>query len=768
MKKTGLIIFIWAMAASICYAVSLDKQLRNPIPVNTAEAVLEIFWDPDISDFSQWEITPGEAHGLKIFQNWGAVDFQWTVKPKQGPALQMKRQVWADCSKYDSLILSLTTPQQSIVKIIAGTDKGAITFTSKPSEGKKLELLMDLNGARIIEELTLEIYAQDEGISAGWLNWIMLQNSEQLKIHLDQWNHFDDKWIKHLKSEDYQPSFDPAYGIFLTKDEVDLLRDIHKKQMKEHGESYFSRLALSARNYQPEKAIKQFARGNTRLRDDNASGFSSIARKAAVAAIVLKDKELLRIAARNALSLAVSQYWDHGFNTQFPLSGWELRAFKRSYCMEDTAWIMDLAGELFTTAGRRLVLRKLSEEGAGPINFCTWRHEYIFDCNQLAFFNTGRMAGYLVLEREYPRVKSYTDIAFNESIENIERAIASDGGYYEGPGYFSSVVRRNCMVIQQYAKARGVDYSAVLPEILKRTDQFACAIASTTDKDHLAICDGDDDGLDLQAMLILAALMPDSYWVTMSHKMMNRMTPGSMDPFDLLLSRQIPPQGPVLPEFVFLPETGYMCSHRKLDGKDVKLFIMGNMKGADHCHEDKGSFILEYAGDCFAVDIGIGSYKDPLHFPYKHCQRHNMLVPIDDGVRVAPKNPIPFDIKPVGQGDSQKFAAEIDASVGWNGYYKKWVRRWNSPSPDLIIIEDEYELSKGKGVEFYWQTLLPCKINGRMVEIQGKNGTAIIEAPEDCGIRIEQLPMQKGAEQNRIAIRKLSRSGTLKISVRLQ
>lgn len=770
MKNTILSIFLWLIAIVLPIGSNPSENRSLPyrqlIPINSAEAVMEVFWDPAISDFPQWEVAPDSLLGFKIFQNWAAVDFSWTSASGSESALRMSRGVRADCSGYDQLILNMAVPKNSTVKITAQTNEGIRSSEHNSIQGENDEYSLPLNGSSCIETLTIEIVPADGSPSGGWFNWILLQNSDRLAFHLDQWKHFDPQWDKLIRDNDFQPSFEPVYSIFVNQDDVKTLRGLHWEYQDKQEPSPFSSIAANAKSYKPEEFIKQFGKGNVRIRDDKAPGFSGIGVKSALAGLVLKDANLLRIAARHALSLAVCETWDEGFTVHYPLSAWELRDFKRSYTCEDIAWILDLAGEMFTDAGRKLLLRRLSEEGVGPINYCTWRHDYIFDCNQLAFFNTGRMAAYLVLERAYPRVKPYTDIAFGESIENVERAILPDGGYFEGPGYFGSVIRRNCEVIRQYARSRGLPKEKSIPEIIKKTNDYAIAIASTTENGHLAICDGDTDGLGIDTLLVLASLMPESYWVTLCRKKLARIR--LSDPFEILASRQIPRQGPSLPDFVSLPETGYIASHRKLGGEWIKLFIMGNKKNAGHCHEDKGSFILEFAGDTFATDIGIGSYGDPLHQLYKQCQRHNMLVPIGGADAAHPQNPLPFDVIPTGQGDARLFSAQIDATAGWNGYYKKWIRRWNSPSPDTLTIEDDYELATGDGVEFYWQTVLPCEIQNRSIVIAGKKGRVILHAPDDVELRLEVLPLQKGEKQNRIAVRRNALSGTLKLSISLE
>ena len=69
----------------------------KPVPINMAEAIIELFWIPELSGFAKWRVDPGAEHGLRIRQNWSAVDFEWASKPISGPALRLSRDIHVDC-----------------------------------------------------------------------------------------------------------------------------------------------------------------------------------------------------------------------------------------------------------------------------------------------------------------------------------------------------------------------------------------------------------------------------------------------------------------------------------------------------------------------------------------------------------------------------------------------------------------------------------------------------------------------------------------------
>ena len=742
-------------------------------PINMAEAIFEPFWDPELSGLSQWKIADGSAHGLTVYQYWCFVSFEWTRKPAQGPALRMTRQVDLDCIGYDRLNISVMAPLHSIFRLTASTNAADVLFTSAPATAMKVEYEIDLKGATRIDALTLEVDAADDGMAAGWLNWIGLQNSPLLQRYQAQWKRFDERWDGYLKPESYEPAFQPTLGLLIDAQELAQFRSEHDAHLKKHGESPFTKAAANAAKRPPEQMISDFVNfwNDTRYcreRDySNLLLHQSPGSNAAIAGLLLKDKKLLRLAARYAMSIAMCDHWDDGMICFFPGSNFEHRCFVQTLCTHEVALILDLAGEMFTAMGRDYLLRRIAEEGLGNINFITWKHEYIFHMNQLAWFTPGRMLGYLTLERYWKHVEPYTDIAYQNLIESLEDSVLPDGGYMEGPTYFRCVARDGGLPLYYYARARGKEFAAIIPESMTRTTTFAEAMVSTTTEgDVIPICDARPQ-MEQEAVSVMAALLPHSQWAAIFHKTLERTGGMAETVLAWQMSKSVPERDPELLPFIFLPIMGVMGSVRKLGAATVKLFIMGNKAGAGHTHEDKGNFVLEYAGETFAMDPGTCDYAHPLSLTLKTCQRHNMLIPAGLIDRPHPQSPLPFDVRPRGEGDATSMRATIDLTPGWEGYYKKWVRTWDSPTPDTLTITDEYELASGDGVEFYWNTQQEITINGSTIVLMGERGKVEIAVPAGCSVRVDDLPLLSGAVQRRIAICKPGCSGRLEVAVRL-
>jgi hypothetical protein len=769
-------------------------------PINSAEAVFEAFHDEQLSELSQWSVTGDGVSGFKFWQNWIWVQWAWEKPAADGRVVRFHRALDLDCSAYDRVICCVALPEGGYFTIHAETDAGPRTRRGEPLGATKHEEWLPLDGAKRITALTIEAIFPPGGSGNGWVYWLALQSTTRLPAHLAQWAGYGERWENYLQPESFEPAFKPAHGLLLTAEELDTVRAQFAASPTADA---MREAAAEARAIRPEDLIGQYVNfwnsNSLRRERDHGKVITIHGANAAQAGMLLKDKALCRLAARFALSVAHCERWDDCFTCFMPGSTWEQRGFVQSICLYETALILDLCGEWFTELGRHVILRRIAEDGIGNLNFGTWWWEYIFHCNQLAWFAPGRILGYLLLEQTMPakckgyarpvpsRVAPYTELAVADLLENLNRCLQPDGGYVEGPTYFTWVARQAFVALHLYARARGKSLQALMPPQMKKTALLAEMLYSTNDaQDAILICDA--MYIFPEALAYLAAFMPDSHWVTMYHKQMNR--PGAGAAPSLLamsMASTIPAEGPPLRAFVDMPDTGMMCSVRRHQGEIVKLFLMGNKAGASHTHEDKGNFVLEFAGDSFALDFGVCDYSNPLVEELKTAQRHNMLTPWSAGLRPKPTNPINADIRPTGRGDATSFHATMNVTAGWEGWYEKWNRTWDSPAPDTLVITDEWAVEKGEGVVFHWTTPLPMRRVGDKVIIEGRRGLVEITIPAGTEAVIENLPLVNAARraidelrreivrfglryaetQPRLTIRQRGASGTLRVAVKL-
>ena len=772
----------------------------RPTPINSAEAIFEPFFDHPLSEVDQWSFDAPGATGASQTPGWAFIIFQWTLPAPDGLVHRMRRTYPqpVPCAEYDRLLVCFTLPEEAVMTITAETAMGPRERTSAPAGPTRREEWVDLNGAREIRALTIEVRSPHRRAGSGWLLWIGLQHTERLKSHLAQWAGYDEKWDQYLKPPEFEPTFEPTYGLLVNAAELAAVR------REFDGSPVTDELRLvaeRARVLRPESMIgenvKAWASNVFGRERDMGKVISLHGANAAQAGVFWKDKELCRLAARFALSLVHCEHWEDIFFAHLRGSTWDQRGFVQAIGSWDCALILDLCGEWFTPLGRQLILRRLAAEGHGGMCQASWWWEYMYHTNQMAWISPARIYALLVLEREMPvalgpypkpahsRVAPHTDIAWANLAENIGHALLPDGGYLEGPMYFTWTARQAILGTLLYSRGRGRAPRDFAPPSLLRTGRLAEMLYST-DEGQEMILTGDAVVTLGEGVALLAWLLPQSHWVTILRKQLRR---AGAPPFllALRLAREAPAEGPPLAPFLEMADTGLMCSVRRLGPEFVKLLLMGNKAGGDHQHEDKGSFVLECAGDSFAFDFGVVDYSNPVTDLMKHAQRHNMLTPWCDTERPKPKNPIHVDVKPHGTGDATRFHATMDLRPGWEGWFTQWQRTWESPAPDTFVITDEWAVAQGRGVLFHWTTQLPMRIEGHRVLIEGRRAIAELSFPAGVEARIDQLPLQDprrtATEQDRrdliqfgwklaatqpvLTLRQAGAAGVLRVTVRL-
>ena len=781
--------------------------------INSAEAVFEPFFDPHLSEIASWTIDAPGATGISQVRGWAFVIFQWTLPAPDGLVLRLRRSYGhLDCSAYERVVVSINLPEDSVITLAAETDAGPRRRTGAPCGAIRHEEWLELDGAKRILSLTVEVRTARPAAGSGWLLWFALQHPGRLQSHLAQWEGYDERWEKYLQPEEFEPAFEPAYGLLINAAELAAVRrefaDSPATAELRAGADY-------ARPVRPESLIGEhmnFWSANTLRRERDFNKMLSLHGPiAAQAGLLWRDKALCRLAARFALSIALCDHWEDSFWAHMRGCTSEQRGFVQAIATWDCALILDLCGEWFTPLGRELILRRIATEGHGGMCQASWWWEYMYYGNQLAWISPARLYGLLLLERTMPahhenypkpagsRVAPHTDLAWANLQDNLAKALLPDGGYLEGVSYFTYTARQAFLCATLYARGRGRDPREFIAPALLRTDRLAEMLCSTDDHQDMILI-ADAMFAVSEGLAFLAWLMPQSHWVTVYRKSMQRAGAAPML-LPLRLDREIPAAGPPLAPFCAMPDTGMMCSVRRHQGELVKLFLMGNRSGGDHQHEDKGSFVLEFAGDSFALDFGVLDYANPVTDLLKQAQRHTMLTPWSDTERPHPANPIFADIKPQGTGDATRFHATMDVTTGWEGWFKRWRRTWDSPAPDTFVIADEWAVEKGRGAVFHWTTRLPMRREGDRIVIEGRRGRAELTIPPGVEVELGELVLQDprrtsvdtvyhgasnrrldsvaaqkhgslfgwnhAATQPRLALRQAGRSGTLRVEVKL-
>ena len=204
-------------------------RLHQPVVINVAEAIIEPFWDSELSRLDLWEILPNKEHGLHLSQSWCAVDYEWRTAASDEAILRMERDFNVDCSYYDHLIIRLALPDKAQLHLMATTDTGAVEKTFPLSKSEEKEYLLPLEGGQVLKNVVIKIYCENPGTGMGWMRWLGFRDSERFPLHQKRWDYSDHEWDTYLRSEDFVPDFEPRHGIFVTPEELATLRAACKR-----------------------------------------------------------------------------------------------------------------------------------------------------------------------------------------------------------------------------------------------------------------------------------------------------------------------------------------------------------------------------------------------------------------------------------------------------------------------------------------------------------------------------------------------------------
>ncbi len=737
----------------------------KPYPVNPAESVISPFWDPALSDFAKWkfELAAGNV----------TTDLSGCALRFRGKATLI-REMDFDCSNFDALIPALALIPGTGIEIAAETDAGVKrqSYTAPDDKGKTTEYPLALGGAKKITRLTVTL-TNPEATDVIF-KWLLIADSKR-RADLDRMYRELGKidFSRYLKDAgDCQLSFEPGLGIYGGKDAVERARR-HAETDPAARERLAKKVEAQKAAPPPEETITAYTTRDRRFSRDRDFTLPSpyAVADAAWPAVLTRDPDLLRLAARRAIVLAFHPEWGAGMLSSMPGTEWQHRCFDECNAMENLVFALDFCNDLFTETGRDLILRRLAESGAGTANFNAWKYDYIYNCNQLSAFSLGRIAAYLAMEKAgWKHVVPYTELAKAELDESMGRILEADGGYTEGPSYYQYTFWGALPSYYLYARARGKTFAEVLPKELRGAPDFMELMFSTDDKQGVMPVNDGNSGLYAQNIVILAGMFPGTIFDRMINKY--RKMSGTIPADDRWSCFAGDPgrqaDDPPLRPLVKIDSITSAASVRELDGKTLKIAFLNDTRATAHKHPDAGNFIIEYDGKTYAMDSGICHYSSPFAKVLQREDRHNVMVPLDGSGGFIAQNRVGTSPRFSAAGDAKTFHAEADLTNCWQGKFKVRSRKLDSDEPGTLILTDHYETANGQGVAFFWLAPFPIKIDGRTVTIGGDKGHRLtFAAPESWTLKTEKVTRENAPDQYRLTMTNPAPAGELKLEIKL-
>lgn len=718
--------------------------MKQPIPINQAEAVFERFYDSARSGLAQWAFSCDNGTGGAKQQEWQAAAINW--RRGGGKVVgRLSRRLNLDVSGYSHFMIRCNLAASCSLTVRAATD------------GKKRTVLCNIAGqnefydfegrlpGKCLQSIEIEVRAEESGPGGAAIFWLGLFDQAQRDRARARPSPYDGKWEGLIRPVGEVKRFTPQLELFFGNRELAAIR---RKVARPYYREVMAKLRQTARGYlgaKPHKHVGEYPvspGSGRRYSRTYALGIPQNERispamfTCAFVGLIDQDERLLRTALSHALAAAHCTYWDDSHMMTIPGGCWDHRAFKAAALTHWFVRAWDWAGSLLTEAGVTVMARAISLKALPLFLMSLERHGYMRHCNQAIIFAVGALNCHAALARVWDYGEERLDVALAALSETVVNYTEPDGGAHEGLGYFNWSYATALEGYIVAARIKGKDVREIVPKCVLKTPAYLKNILSTAEPVDagIAVADGGKPGkhgMDMLSRLMLVCDDPEIRAMWAMARRVHEKDGANGDINDILFGpARLPKAKTAAPVFSLLRHTGMLCSNRPVAGGSVRLQVIGASADAGHTHQDKGSFVLEAFGEEILIDRGICIYCDIRALSMKRADQHNMITPNDsDGVPLAAICPCPEAMLPTGKGDRTALRARIDGSAQWTPHFKKWVRTITSETPQTFVVADAIERRSKGTVSFHLQSRFPWQAkDGAWVSVGKKSTVRVVPA----------------------------------------
>ena len=693
----------------------------HPVPINEAEGVIQRFYDPYRCHLKDWRFACDPGTNGKVRQNFHATSFSWDAGHGK-TVIRLEKDVDLDVSMYDGLIacVSLTdTTCITITLVIDGREYVPINCTRGTNTSEEYEGPL---AGKMISHIRITLTDDSSQPGNGHLFWLGVFNRQRREDRQARPNPFRDGWNDLLVSPG-PLDVKPTLGLFFGATELDAIRKRAKTGPYRKLMDKLRKVADGERQKEPWRGVATHP-NDKRPRCYRLRGPEPISQLAmqcgAFVGLIDNDPTLLRMAANHAMALCHCATWQPEFLPTLPGSSWEQRAFYEYRWAHNAIFAWDWAGCCLTEAGKHLLAQCLATKALPWILQTLMQHPYVRTCNQGVYIAWGAILCELALSSRYPYATELLDAAVKALDETVVAYFMPDGGTYEGVGYGTSTCGHALVAYQALARHQGVEFRTIVPPVLKQFNQYLVTMLSTVQPygSTIKTADGGRAGVcvyeeclaglhQLTGDPAMASLMAGMMVQEDDSRLHQACSPGAL--FNLIFGPdELPDPRAEPPVFSILNHTGMLCSCRPTEQGPVRLQLTGGMANTGHCHEDRGSIVLEAFGEEIAVERGQMGYDDPRCSTISYARYHNVLIPEFDDVLLSRQlNPCPAATIPEGEGDVVRMRASIDVTPAWGPRVKHVTRVVESDQPTSFRVTDAVESIQELRVSFNLHSSFP-------------------------------------------------------------
>lgn len=761
------------------------------LPINQAETIFERFWDggesyPTHQKFSpliNYKISYAPGTVAEVCQSWSAVDVSIQSQTDSGYSVRMERDCRLTVDGYDIFRMFASIAQNIDFRVSCRIDGMEQTIIETTGIGEMWEYEGPIHG-KLITHITLEFRLKGSSPYTACLLWLGLSNSKRQAELESQKSPYTDEWEGCFQENAEKK---PLLGLYFDEDGLEALR---AKIKKEPFLSYMEKLRALAReglSSEPEKEISEYIyiRANrwTRLRDRSRHDYRNVMVHLAFVGLVDNNKEMLHMACRILLSLAVTPKWTEGILGSCPGATWHHRSFTEESTCHACAMVLDWAGSLLTWHGKNMVYDAIIFKGVSRIEADFKTVDYIRRMNQGIVFSNGRIHALMALTRRYPRYESWLLDAEKDLREMVDAYVMDDGGTVEGPGYWNYTFSHVMPQIYLLSRYHGQNMKDYVWEKLRKTGDFALAMLSDEKSGtyFLPVNDAHSGSFHPLISACYSLITSDPRWQALYTKGLREESTTLMEEL-LILAPDLPPaEAEISPAgFVSLDTIGQTSLRQKTeDVGQIHLHLLGGPSYFSHSHADKGSFLLEVNQLPLLIDRGVCEYSIPYVKLIGESFNHNLFQP------EAPEGSLSYsqDIMDhpgakvvLSKWENGKLSYQTDTTGAWpDGIFHKITRSVISSDPHILVIRDDAEYVRatmssfrlhthgsitqdgnrwiisqgGLQVTVYPLNYHPCKV------ISGEYGMDQYTNPVNC----LRLYVEKAMSHHIVTILEISRAG---------
>ena len=393
-------------------------------------------------------------------------------------------------------------------------------------------------------------------------------------------------------------------------------------------------------------------------------------------------------------------------------------------------WLYDVLTPEQRATIRKAIIEKGLREAEKIYRKQGWWSTSRHNWNQVC--NGGISLGALAVAEDEPKLAAYIVHQAVQSVQLAMAEFAPDGACGEGPGYWNYATSYNVYMLAGLESALGTDFGLSQFPGFSTTGDFRIHFVTPT-RLAFAFADGSSGMGQAPQMFWLARKFDRPLFAWHEREYAGGASAVALWWFD--------PRGGPAP----FGSDGYatdrwfrhvdvvMMRSRWNDPEAVFVGFKAGDNKVNHSHLELGNFLLDAAGQRWAIDLGADDYNLPAYFGNKRWTYYRLNTAGHNTLLIDGKNQDPKAVAPIVAFSSTPARAHAvaDLSAAYRGQARKVRRGIALIDRRQVLVQDEIEGAAGSEIAWQVHTRAEIQVDGARAVLSqgGKRLVARILAP---------------------------------------